>query len=47
VTHRRVSRDLEGFELDDIGPQHLRGRAAPVRIYAVTATRSPDGGKTM
>src|SRR5262245_10536848 len=29
--------DLEGFALDDLGLQQLRGRAAPVRVYAVTA----------
>jgi adenylate cyclase len=29
--------DLDGFALDDLGPQQLRGRSAPVRVYAVTA----------
>jgi adenylate cyclase len=32
--------DVEGFALDDLGLQPLRGRAAPVRIYAVTAKPS-------
>jgi adenylate cyclase len=29
--------NLDGFTLDDLGLQHLRGRAAPVRVYAVTS----------
>jgi adenylate cyclase len=29
--------DLDAFALDDLGPQRLRGRAAPVRVYAVSA----------
>jgi adenylate cyclase len=36
---------LDGFELDDLGLQQLRGRAAPVRVYSVTARPSSDGGK--
>jgi adenylate cyclase len=28
--------DLDGFALEDLGLQQLRGRAAPVRVYAVT-----------
>jgi class 3 adenylate cyclase len=31
--------DLDGFVLDDLGPQALRGRAATVRVYAVTTHR--------
>ncbi len=27
---------LEGFELEDLGRRELRGRAAPVRLYAIT-----------
>jgi adenylate cyclase len=30
-------KDLSGFTLDDLGLQQLRGRAAPMRVYAVTA----------
>jgi len=30
-----------GFELADLGDRFLRGRSAPVRVYAV---RKPDGG---
>jgi adenylate cyclase len=32
--------DLDGFALEDRGPQRLRGRVAPVRVYAVTAQPS-------
>jgi adenylate cyclase len=39
--------DLEGFALDDLGLQQLRGRAAPVRVYAVTAKPSLNAGKTI
>ena len=39
--------DLEGFALDDIGLQHLRGRAAPMRVYAVRAKPSLNAGKAM
>ena len=31
--------DLDGFVLDDLGPRPLRGRAATVRVYAVTTHR--------
>jgi adenylate cyclase len=31
--------DLDGFVLDDLGPKPLRGRAATVRVYAVTTHR--------
>jgi adenylate cyclase len=34
---------LEGFVLDDLGLQQLRGRAAAMRIYAVVANPSLDG----
>ena len=27
--------DLDGFEREDLGPQRLRGRAAPIQVYAV------------
>jgi adenylate cyclase len=27
---------LDGFTLEDLGPQQLRGRAAPMRVYAVS-----------
>jgi hypothetical protein len=29
--------DLEGFALDDLSLQRLRGRAAAMRVYAVAA----------
>ncbi len=29
---------LHGFSLEDLGPQHLRGRAGAIHLYAVTAT---------
>ena len=39
--------DLRGVTLDDLGLQRLRGRAAAMHLYAVTATRSTDSQKTM
>lgn len=33
--------DLGGFTIDDLGPRQLRGRAASIRVHAVTA-RAPD-----
>lgn len=30
---------VDGHALEDLGPQRLRGRAAPVRVYSVTAKR--------
>ena len=38
-------KDLEDFALDDLGLQQLRGRAAAVHVYAVTAKSSLNGGK--
>ena len=35
--------DLDGFVLEDLGLQPLRGRAAAVRLYAVTTMPSPNG----
>jgi adenylate cyclase len=35
--------DLEGFALDDLGLQQLRGRAAAMRVYAVVANPSLNG----
>jgi adenylate cyclase len=35
--------NLEGFVIEDLGPQQLRGRAAAMRIYAVTAKPSTNG----
>ena len=29
---------VDAYTLEDLGPQHLRGRAAAVRVYAVSAT---------
>jgi class 3 adenylate cyclase len=29
--------DLGGFALENLGPQQLRGRAAAMHVYAVTA----------
>jgi adenylate cyclase len=37
--------NLGDFTLDDLGFQQLRGRAAPVRVYAVTAKPSVNAGK--
>jgi class 3 adenylate cyclase len=39
--------DLEGFEREDLGLQRLRGRAAALRVYAVTAKSSTNGQKTI
>lgn len=39
--------DLEGFTFDDLGLQQLRGRAAPVRLYAVTTNLSLNAGEAM
>ena len=38
--------DLEGFALDDLGLQRLRGRAAAVHVYAIAAKPSTTGEKT-
>jgi len=32
--------DLAGFACEDLGPQQLRGRAAAMKVYAVTAKPS-------
>jgi len=37
--------DLEGFAREDLGPQRLRGRAAAIQIYAITAKPSMNGQK--
>jgi class 3 adenylate cyclase len=37
--------DLEGFVFDDLGLQRLRGRAAAMHLYAVSARPSTDGEK--
>jgi len=37
--------NLDGFTLEDLGLQHLRGRAAPVRVYAITAEPLVTGGR--
>jgi adenylate cyclase len=37
--------NLEDFALDDLGFQQLRGRAAPVRVYAVTAKPPVSAGR--
>ena len=39
--------DLEGFAREDLGSQRLRGRAAAMRIYAVTAKPSTNDQKTI
>jgi adenylate cyclase len=39
--------DLEEFAIEDLGPQQLRGRAAAMRVYAVTATPSTNGEMTL
>ena len=38
---------LEGFGLEDLGLQQLRGRAAAMRVYAVTAKPSTNGQKAI
>ena len=35
--------DLDGFAREDLGPQRLRGRAAAMPLYAVTAKSSTSG----
>jgi hypothetical protein len=30
---------LDGYALEDLGVQAIRGRAAPIRVYAVEAIR--------
>jgi class 3 adenylate cyclase len=32
--------DFKGFVIEDLGPRQLRGRAAGIRVYAVTAKPS-------
>ena len=39
--------DLEAFAREDLGPQRLRGRAAAMHVYAVTAKPSTNGQKTI
>ena len=39
--------DLEGFAREDLGPQRLRGRAAAIQVYAVTATPSTNDQQTI
>src|SRR5262249_41764366 len=36
-------RAMERYALEPLGPQALRGRAAPVEVYAVHTTRSASG----
>jgi adenylate cyclase len=38
---------VEAYALEDLGLQRLRGRAEPVRVYAVTAKPSTNGQKTI
>jgi adenylate cyclase len=38
--------DLDGFALEDLGLQRLRGRAAAMHVYAVTVKPSTNGRKT-
>ncbi len=38
---------LDAFALEDLGLQQLRGRAAAMRVYAVTAKPFPSGRKTV
>jgi adenylate cyclase len=34
---------LDGaFALEDLGPQHLRGREAPVRVFAISEASTPE-----
>jgi adenylate cyclase len=37
--------NLEGFAIEDLGPQQLRGRSAAMRVYSVTA-KPPTNGET-
>jgi adenylate cyclase len=39
--------NLEEFALEDLGLQQLRGRAAAIRVYAVTAKPSTNGEMTI
>ncbi len=39
--------DIEGFALEDLGLQQLRGRAAAMQVYAVTAKRSTNDQKAI
>ena len=39
--------DLEGFALEDLGLQRLRGRAAAMHVYAVAAKPSTNAQKTI
>ena len=39
--------DLEGYAREDLGPQRLRGRAAPMQVYAVTAKPSTNDQRTI
>ena len=32
--------DLEGFALEDLGPQRLRGRAASIQVFASSPSRT-------
>jgi adenylate cyclase len=36
--------DVEAFQCEDLGPQRLRGRAAPLRVYAVEPGTSKGDG---
>src|SRR5262249_38493844 len=38
--------NLDGFALEDLGLQQLRGRAASMRVYAITPHASMDGHTT-
>jgi len=38
---------VDGYTLDDLGLQRLRGRTEAVRVYAVTAKPSPNGRQTI
>jgi adenylate cyclase len=39
--------DLKGFAIEDLGPRQLRGRAAGIRVYAVTTKPSTSGETTI
>jgi adenylate cyclase len=39
--------DLEGFAREDLGPRQLRGRAAAIQVYAVTAKPSTNDQQTI
>ena len=39
--------DLEGYAREDLGPQRLRGRAAAMQVYAVTAKPSTNDQRTI